>query len=493
MLYATRRKEYRVEHFQLEIAGRLPVLDNAKLILIACVVLFHFLGSACGVTWKLREARHIQLFIDPFETRAFCFISGILSPCRPSMKASRSLVLRVVAPTILYCAVIVPLLVLTKGKEQPDLNLLMMSLSNLYMKTNNTVIWYMQALFVWKLLGFLLVPLRTWIRLAAAVSLGMAGGYFDLTCFHLDRAVAYFPIFVLGQIFPLQRALALLAWNTRTALAGCCILTSVLLFTVLFEDFVNSLDVAGWHTRHHAFESEFRFYWFRGLFVNLFETSKALVLLLLVVPRKANFLTKYGENSLYAYLLHPFVITLFLDPVKFLHHPVPCWLELPFWCLLAAFSFGVAVALSSWPVRQVFKVILEPVWLADMIFKPETPQELAEKLQAPAPEKSFPCEPPSKFARRSDFRRATAEGRSWKQASNLPQARPGSLAVAGGTEGSGGSQRPAVKVPRLSLLALEEKGSRAQPGSTERHPLQEDTAPDEGSGGVRPPTFTAKA
>lgn len=354
---------------------RLAVLDNAKLILICGVILFHILGShPAKVYWRLQEARHMQLFVDPWETRTFCFISGVLSPSPPSLRAFKSIVTRLMAPTILYCGCVVPLIVLARGKQAFDFALILTSLSNVYQKTNNTVIWYLQALLIWKLLGFMFMTLRTPLRMGVAIVFGTAAGYFDLTAFHLDRAITYFPIFIFGQIFPLQAALTHTKWNHHSIAVGACILAAVYIFTVVFDDFLASLDVAGWHKRQYVGLREFRLYFWRGLFVNLFETSKGMIFLFMVVPRTENRFTKYGQQSLYAYLLHPFVLYLF-ERLPFIHHNVPLVLELPFWCFLLAFSFGIAIGMSSEPVRAVFKVFLEPAWLEEILFEPSGRQD----------------------------------------------------------------------------------------------------------------------
>lgn len=81
-------------------------LDNAKLILMFMVVFTHCHDATRGWRWNVE----LHFLVNPFCTRAFGFISGLCAQDAPDGDAACRIVFRMVAPLVLYCIIVEPLL-----------------------------------------------------------------------------------------------------------------------------------------------------------------------------------------------------------------------------------------------------------------------------------------------------------------------------------------------------------------------------------------------
>merc|ERR1719491_2230065 len=115
-------------------------------------------------------------------------------------------------------------------------------------------------------------------------------------------------------------------------------------------------------------------FWVRVLAGTSLEILKSIVFLFLVCPRGPTLFTDAGKHSLYAYLLHAFVLPWLGKAAV-----MTPWLKdriamaLPLKVIVVAVDIlicgGACAMLASWPVRSVFGLILEPTWIRHLYVK----------------------------------------------------------------------------------------------------------------------------
>lgn len=230
--------------------------------------------------------------------------------------------------------------------------------------------WFLQALFLWRLWGLIILPLSSSSRLTAALAVAIAGGYDSgWSCFHAARAASMFPIYVLGQLFPLEEALHFAGtWSLHKALLGALLLLVFLCLEAseigeALADVLPEYEWEGlvlWHTPLRA-----TFFWLFSFARNLLELSKGFVLLLLCCPRNESVFAVMGRRSLYPYLLHgPFVWmnVWLLSPVSSSFVSTSLVMQALAWSAALALATISVMLLSCAQVERVFGPLLEPAW-----------------------------------------------------------------------------------------------------------------------------------
>merc|ERR1711871_1580042 len=103
------------------------------------------------------------------------------------------------------------------------------------------------------------------------------------------------------------------------------------------------------------------------------DLIQGLAFLLTLCPRNETVFSELGKYTLYPFLLH-FSLLLWLHKiVLLLNLPVSTSFVVH---LLFAIGFGIPACigitwlLTTWPVRKLFGLVLEPTWLHSMLAKP---------------------------------------------------------------------------------------------------------------------------
>jgi len=245
--------------------------------------------------------------------------------------------------------------------------------------------WYMYALVCWRVGGWGLMSMKPITRCVASLMIMIMSGYIIDSPGFIRNAGIYLPIFVAGQLFPLKEVMSRIPEVTPTMfIAG----VTLLLATARWEfsdtglSFLNGIPFYSWgHTEGppdgYCNFAAFSSFWLRGLFRNVLEVSKGLVLILLCCPRQENLLSRLGQYSLYTYLLHPWCqdfVNKGIQIYDWRPHPnAKSSVEFQWACVFGAivYAFAMNIFLTSWPVRTVFSPILEPAWL-ERLFAAET-------------------------------------------------------------------------------------------------------------------------
>lgn len=324
-------------------AGRTrdPYFDNAKYLTIVLVV--------CGHAWEpltygSRTVTAAYLTVYAFHMPAFALISGYFSrgfdlgPGR-----LRRLLTGVAVPYVVF--EVAYTLFYRWAQDDPGYPISL--LDPWY------VMWFLVALFIWRLTTPLWLALRHPVPVALALSVLAAvspdvGG--DLA---LQRVLAFLPFFVLGLSLRPEHFTRLRTRRIRLAAlpvgAGALIATYAL---------APRLD-AGWFYRRGSVAGRDVPAW-AGVF-----TTPALFLLAVLltaaflawVPGRRLWITALGTGTMYGYLLHGFVIksSRFRD---WYDHP---WLHTPVGeVAVTAAAIAMITVLCTAPVRRVFRPLVEP-------------------------------------------------------------------------------------------------------------------------------------
>ena len=248
-------------------------------------------------------------------------------------------------PYVLFSAVWTVLVALVDGDARLDL-------SSPYWH-----LWFLVAVAVWRLV----LPVIASLRYPVAVSLLVAvvAGYFHGVGYLYDggRIFGMLPFFVLG--WSLRGRDIPAAWRSvraRTAAAVVLVAAPVLAF--LDIDVVRALRLRQWAQMEDNYVDLGVTEWWAGLFrIGMFGVAVVLgCALLVLVPRGASRMTRWGAATMYVYLLH--LIPLFL--LRKLTDVQDRFDSAPMFALLVVLAVGWSIALSSAPVRRVLRPLVEP-------------------------------------------------------------------------------------------------------------------------------------
>jgi len=376
--------------------ARLVQLDNAKFLLIVIVIMGHALSGPLGM-YDLPEREGVSRLLTPWHTRTFALVSGLLSRGPPSIQASRGLIQRNIIPFVSYSVFLQPVLEpLLAGQGWAAMSMApTKAWANLLYA--NDVQWYMLALVFWRLWSWLLWWLfrrHAPLRLLTALTFAAIGGYFDGSMFCMFRVIHTFPVYIVGQSLPCAQLLAGLPcrWGRPASL----LISLLILVTICAVQcsaagraFMENVPYFGWSTGQPAYNPwetksimqpgqshvVVMTFWVRGLFRNTLELSKGVSFLQLCPQTYWRPFSSTGQHSLYPYLLHLIILRVFLDaPMLACFRPfagasaaaataaLPRVVSVASWLAAVSIVVLLAVALASWPVRVVFRPLLEPAW-----------------------------------------------------------------------------------------------------------------------------------
>ncbi|MET7605564.1 acyltransferase family protein [Streptomyces avermitilis] len=318
-----------------------PYFDNAKYLVIVLVV--------CGHAWEpltygSRTATAAYLTVYAFHMPAFALISGYFSR---SFDMAPGRLKRLVTGVVVPYLVFETAYTLFYRWAQDDPGYPLSLLDPWY------VMWFLVALFVWRLT----TPVWLALRHPVPVALGFAvlaacspdlGG--DLA---LQRVLGFLPFFVVGLKLRAEHFERLRTGRARLLALSVGLGASAVAYWVApwFD--------AGWLYHRGSVTGQGAPPW-AGLLTTPALFCLALLLtacFLAWVPRRERWFTTLGAGTMYGYLLHGFLIksSRFWD---WYDHP---WLRTPLGELtVTATAAGVVTLLCTGPVRAVFRRVVEP-------------------------------------------------------------------------------------------------------------------------------------
>ncbi|GAA1096708.1 MULTISPECIES: acyltransferase family protein [Streptomyces violaceusniger group] len=322
--------------------ARDPYFDNAKYLTIVLV--------ACGHAWEpltygSRAATAIYLTVYAFHMPAFALISGYFSR---SFDMAPGRVKRLLTGVVVPYLVFEVAYTLFYRWAQDDPGYPISLLDPWY------VMWFLAALFIWRVTTPLWLALRHPVPVALAVAAlasisPEAGG--DLG---LQRVLAFLPFFVVGLTLRPDHFTRLRTRRNRLVALPVAAFALCTAYAV-----APWMDAEWFYHRKSVAKLDGVPSW-AGLLTTPALFGLALVLtacFLAWVPGRRTWFTTLGSGTLYGYLLHGFIIksSRFWD---WYDHP---WLHTPLGELaVTAAAVLMITALCTEPVRRVLRALVEP-------------------------------------------------------------------------------------------------------------------------------------
>jgi fucose 4-O-acetylase-like acetyltransferase len=318
--------------------GRDPWLDNAKYALITLVVVGHVIGT---FRRDVPGASAAYVWIYAFHMPAFVFLAGYLSRgTETGPRQSATLFSRILVPYLIFESLYSLWNWRLEGGEL-EVSLL----------EPHWIMWFLLALFIWRLAAPHLQRLRFPLATAVVISLG-SGMIPDLGRFlTLHRVFALLPFFVLGLVVRPGHLAHLRRRGTRLVAVGALLL---------------AIPGAVWAAGRFADRWFYHRSPYADLDVGVVEgvmTRGGILLagvvlgaaVLALVPQRRTAVSPLGAGSMYPYLLHGFAImgveaTGLADRITTIE--------------IAAVAVGLAVigtlVLSSAPLRWLTRPLVAP-------------------------------------------------------------------------------------------------------------------------------------
>ncbi|WP_417508471.1 acyltransferase family protein [Microbacterium sp.] len=327
---------------------RVPFWDNARYACIVLVVLGHAIQR---LTYDSDIAMALYLSVYAFHMPAFAIIAGYFSKSAPPTKKQMS---RVITDILVPYVIFEMLWTLTKwlveGRADPNLT------------QPSWTLWFLLALGIFRLVLPYLALLHWPLVWAVLISVG--AGYLpnvDST-FSLSRTLGFLPFFVLGwwvhekDLVNRLRLIDTRPWWLRAIAVAAFVAVGFVAWN--WVDLWKSIDLDNWFFYDDSYAALGAQAWWSGairlaLLVLGFILSIAFFVL---IPRGTYWWTKFGQYTMYVYLLHSFVLYPFRES-GILRNAEPTWIWLP---AVIVLSILIALALATKPVRWVFRPLIEP-------------------------------------------------------------------------------------------------------------------------------------
>jgi fucose 4-O-acetylase-like acetyltransferase len=266
-----------------------PWLDNAKMALVLLVVVGHAwtLLPDAGVT------AHLYDFLYAWHVPAFVFVTGYLSQKFAYTKARTWQLFRmVVVPYLVFECALALFRIYVGGEQLDDL-----------FQDPHWPMWYLAALFFWRLLTPIFRPM--WGGVAVAVAISLAAGLYAGDTFDLARVLGLLPFFVLGLKATPERLELLRGRPVQVAAVG--VLLGLLLLTA-WTDVWASTEWLYYRSRYDemGYADDLDALLIRSLVLTIGALGAAAFLAL--VPRTRGWFTRMGAATLVVYLFHGFVV-----------------------------------------------------------------------------------------------------------------------------------------------------------------------------------------
>lgn len=320
-----------------------PWLDNAKMALVTLVVVGH--------SWTLLPHTsvidHCYDFLYAWHVPAFVLVTGYLSQRFTYTRARMWQLFRtVVVPYLLFEALLALFRIYVGGEQLNDL-----------WRDPHWPMWYLSALFFWRLLTPVFKPM--WGGVAVAVAASLVAGMYAGDTLDIARVLGLLPFFVIGLKATPER----LEWLRRrpSQVAAVCVFLAIWVLTT-WTDVWASTEWLYYRSRYDemGYADDLQALLTRAV-VLLIGTLGAAAFLALV-PRVGGWFSRMGAYTLVVYLFHGFVVKS-LEYAGF-----PGWAD-----SRAAIAFGIttlgAVALAlvlAWePIASRLAEVVDPLGIGE--------------------------------------------------------------------------------------------------------------------------------
>ena len=270
-------------------AARDPWFDNAKMALVMLVVVGH--------SWVLLPDNavtdHVYDFLYAWHVPAFVFVTGYLSQRFAYTKVRMWQLVRTVAvPYLVFECALALFRIHVGGEELNDL-----------FQDPHWPMWYLSALFFWRLLTPVFRPM--WAGIAVAVVISLVAGMYAGDTLDIARVLGLLPFFVMGLKATPERLELLRSRPARVAAVGVFVGLWIL---TTWTDVWASTEWLYYRSRYDemGYGDDISALLTRALVLAL-GTLGAWSFLALV-PRIGGWFTRMGAFTLVVYLFHGFVV-----------------------------------------------------------------------------------------------------------------------------------------------------------------------------------------
>lgn len=323
-----------------------PVFDNAKIVAIALVVVGHaiepLVKAPAVVDLPLLRALYVAIYT--FHMPVFILIAGRLSRnFTATPRQAKRLLSTIVFPYLVF-EISYEYFIRYVGNGPSELHPLDPSYA----------MWFLTALFFWRITAPLWREFRPAYAVGITVVLSMLSGLVPMPDeFDLYRVFGFLPFFVLGLVLP-DRFFELLRTPTARILAVPTLLAPFVASYFVFPD-----TQFGWLYYTYSYET-------MGVSAQLGMFGRVLALFagvavsaafLAVLPARRLWFTSLGAGTLYVYLLHRYLVKT--AEYSGIYEDVRTY-TLPAVALIVGAALVVTVVLSSKPTRFLCQPLVEP-------------------------------------------------------------------------------------------------------------------------------------
>ena len=310
------------------------LVDNIKILLIFLVVFNHII--AFQMVKEDQTTRFIWYGITIFHMPAFIFISGYLSKKHQDVLKN---VKNLLIPYILGYALTWAVKIYFGYKMDFEL-----------LRPSGTVMWYVLALFIYRLTVEAMGKIRFVVPLSIIFAL-WAGTRMEFSTFlSASRIVVFFPFFAAGYLWKSDYTRAIRKFKGKIVIALICL---ILLFVATNYMIGNNIPVDLFRGNHSYLASgmdDMQGMVVRGMMYLISFT--VIFALLVLMPDKKHPFIFLGRNTMGIYFFH-YPVLIALNSLKILKIPV----MLNIWTL-AGVSLGLLLILGSLPVNWIYNCIL---------------------------------------------------------------------------------------------------------------------------------------
>lgn len=339
-------------------SARVPLWDTTRFVAITLVVIGHAIQR---LTAESDAALVVYLFIYAFHMPLFALISGYFSASGPpSEHRMRRVITDIVIPYVIFESIWTVVQAVVEGGTAVNPT------------RPSWTLWFLLALGIFRLVLPYLALIRAPLLWAILLSVGV--GFFDNigATFSLARALGIMPFFVLG--WTLREWGVVERWRVAEAPTvlvrsfALMIIASWLAVVIVFVDEWRAIELRYWFFYDESYAGLGVEEWWAGV-ARLAVIALGVLLsaaVIALVPRRALAVTPFGQATMYVYLLHSFLLYPIRESGVIGGEGRSGW---PWLIGMIVAAIAIAVALSTRPVRRLFRPLIEPQpqWL----FRPD--------------------------------------------------------------------------------------------------------------------------
>jgi len=313
--------------------------DNLKFVLIFLVVLGHIIEPYLN---NIHIMKTLYLWLYSFHMPLFVFVAGYFSKSINSPHYSSKLFQHIVFPYFIFETLYSIFDYVVNKREILDYSYF----------TPYWILWFLFSLMIWKVTLPYIIKFK--YALIFSVILSVMIGYASDAGYYasVSRTIVFYPFFLAGYYFDKQVLVKLKA-----------------VYYKLIASFIVSLTFAGYYILSTKINEKW-FYgaspykaigyeaWYAGAFrlgLIVLACIVGFSILLLIPKKRIALLTDLGKNTMYVYLLHPFIISYLSTTSFFSFFNTPLKK-----LLLVLFALVITMLLASNMTKAIFQFLVNP-------------------------------------------------------------------------------------------------------------------------------------